>query len=508
VRAALRAAIAPGLCILALVAGIIAPRATAAQEVVIRDMGQGRAGRWLRSALAAPHVLIRADSAHPAVLARDTTYNETVIVVGGPAEVASTVHGEVIVVGGDLYLHPGVNIASRAVAIGGGVYETSLGQVHGGIFSFREFTYRVTTLPNGTLALDYELLEVRDTRLVTLPGFYGVRIPSYDRTNGLSLPFGPTLSFDTARYEVDLLGVYRSQLGVVDPQAEVRGTIGRRLTILLRGGRYTPTNERWIYSDVANSLHMIVSGSDARNYYRADRADALISWMIETSTARITFSGGALAERARSTRPDTGARGGPWTLFERSEPLGRLRPNPHVLAGTITSGIGGLAVEWADQGVTAKLTADVETPFSTPNDSRFVQTTLDAFVGFPTFSTQTVEVESHAIITAGDTAPPQRYSYLGGTGTLPTFDLLQFGGDELFFAEGRYIVPIDRIRIRVLGSPTLTLRYITGGAGVGKLPTLEQNVGARLAISFLRVDYLIDPASHRSNFSLGLSIFR
>jgi hypothetical protein len=220
------------------------------------------------------------------------------------------------------------------------------------------------------------------------------------------------------------------------------------------------------------------------------------------------MSAGALAERARSVRPDTGARGGPWSLLERTEPMARLRPNPHILPGTITSAIGGIVMEWADQGVTANLTADVELPFSTPNDSRFVQTTLDAFVGFPTFSTQSVQAESHAIITAGDTAPPQRYSYIGGAGTLPTFDLLQFGGDELFWAEGRYIIPVDRFRIKYLGSPTFTLRYITGGAGVGKLPTLEQNVGARFALSFLRVDYLIDPASRRSDFSVGLSVFR
>jgi hypothetical protein len=508
VRAVRRVAIALGITFSALMAGTVAPRIANAQTVVIRDMGPGRAGRWLRSALAGPHVIIRADSAHPAVLARDTTYDQTVIVVGGPAEVASTVHGEVIVVGGDLFLHPGVNIASRAMAIGGGVYETSLGQVHGGIFSFREFTYRVTTLPDGTLALDYELTEVRDTRVVTLPGFFGVRIPSYDRSNGLSLPFGPTLAFDTARYELDLLGVYRSQLGVVDPQAEVRGTIGRRLTVQLRGGRYTMTNDQWIFGDIPNSLHMIASGSDARNYYRADRADAQLLWVLESSTARFTINAGALAERARSVRPDTGARGGPWSMFEREEPMGRLRPNPHILPGTITSGIGGAAMEWADQGVTANLAADVEVPFSTPDQSRFVQTTLDAFVGFPTFSTQSVQIESHAIITAGDSAPPQRYSYLGGAGTLPTFELLQFGGDELFWAEGRYIIPIDRFRIRYLGSPTLTLRYITGGAGVGKLPNLEQNVGARFALSFLRVDYLIDPASRRSDFSIGLSVFR
>lgn len=507
-RVARRAALCLGLATSILAASAASPRPASAQTVVIRDMGPGRAGRWLRSALAEPHIIIRADSAHPARLRRDTTYDRNVIVIGGPAEVASTVRGQVIVVGGDLYLHPGVNISSRAIAIGGGVYETSLGAVHGGVFSFREFTYRVAALPDATLALDYELTEVRDTRVLTLPGFFGVRLPSYDRTNGLSLPIGPTLSFDTARYEVDLLGVYRSQLGVVDPQTEVLGTIGRRLTIDLRAGRYTETNDSWIYGDVANSMAMLFVGNDARNYYRADRADARVSWVLETSTAQFTLSAGALAERARSVRPDSGALGGPWSLFERNERMGRLRPNPRILPGTISSALGGFVMQWADQGVSANLQADVELPFSTPNASHFVQTTLDAAVGFPTFSTQSVQIESHAIITAGDTAPPQRYSYIGGSGTLPTFDLLQFGGDELFFAEGRYIIPIDRVRIRFLGSPTVTLRYITGAAGVGKLPTLEQNVGARFAISFLRIDYLIDPASKRTNFSVGLSVFR
>ena len=500
-------------CLLARVVALCALVAGAAttahsQNVVIRDLGPGRAGRWLRSALAGPHVIIRADSAHPARLARDTTYDRTVIVIGGPAEVASTVRGDVIVVGGDLFLHPGVDISSRAVAIGGGVYTTALGIVRGGTYPFREFTYRVVVLPDGTLALDYELTEVRDTRVVTLPGFFGVRIPTYDRTNGVSLPFGPTLAIDTARYELDLLAVYRSQLGDVDPQAELRGTIGRRLTVTTRAGRYTETNERWIYGDIANSFTTLGFGSDARNYYRADRADARGAYTLEGELARVTMSAGGLAERARSARPDTGAVGGPWSLFGRRDLKKMLRPNPRILPGTITSALAGVSVEWADQGMTATASADVEVPLSTPGDARFVQTTVDALVGFPTFGTQRVEIESHALVTAGDTAPPQRYSYLGGAGTLPTFDLLEFGGDQLLFAEGRYIIPVDRIRIRYLGSPTFTARYIVGGAGVGKLPSLEQNVGARVAISLIRVDYLVDPSSRKSVFSLGLSLFR
>lgn len=479
-----------------------------AQTVQIRDLGPGRAGRWLRDALRGPHVLLRSDSANPIALRRDTTYGATVIVIGGPATVASRVLGDVIVVGGDLFLHPGVDITGRAVAIGGGVYETTLGRVGGGVYANREYTYRVTSLPEGAIALDYERLEVRDVRVVTLPGFFGVRIPTYDRSDGLSFPAGPTFSFDTARIEVDALLTYRSQLGEVDPGLTTRASIGRRLTVDATAGRVTMSNDRWIYGDIANSLMTLATGTDTRNYYRADRAEARLSYRFESATSTLTVGAGALGERARSVRPDTGARGGPWSLFGRRSVEHMLRPNPRVVSGTIASSLGAARLEWADQGVSATGSAFVEVPWTAPADRRFVQTTVDATVAFPTFGPQSVELESHAVLTAGDTAPPQRYAYLGGTGTLPTFETLEFGGDELFFLEGRYIIPLEHIQIRFLGSPTVTLRYITGAAGVGRLPPLEQNVGARFAISLLRVDFLIDPASRETKLTAGISVFR
>lgn len=484
-----------------------AQAAKSGPRVFVRDAGPGRAGRWLREALEAPHLLLQSDSLHPAELPRDSTYATTVIVLG-PARVASTVHGDVIVVGGDLFLRPGVRIDGRAVAIGGGVYWTSLGTVGRGRFPFPEFTYASTTLPNGSIALDYLALEKRDTRLVVLPGIYGLRIPSYDRTDGLSIPFGPTFRFDTARIEVDPLVVYRSQLGTIDPRLDVRATFGRRLTLEGSAGRVTMTNEKWIYGDFSNSIGTLIAGADARNYYRANRAEARAAYRWEGRTTQLTVLAGGLGERASSIRPDTGARGGPWSLFGRHDELRILRPNPRIHPGTIASAVGGAQIEFEDQMVTARLTAETEVPFTTPDDERFVQTTIDGRVGFPTFKTQRLEIESHAVLTAGDTAPPQRFAYLGGRGTLPTFDLLEFGGDQLFFVEGRYIIPVDRIRIRYLGSPTFILRYMTGGAAIGEFPTLEQNVGVRLAISLVRIDYIVDPASNRHQFSVGFSVFR
>jgi hypothetical protein len=162
--------------------------------------------------------------------------------------------------------------------------------------------------------------------------------------------------------------------------------------------------------------------------------------------------------------------------------------------------------------VAAEVTGDAEyAPRSLdrePYASAFTQVTLGSRVSFPTFGSQHFELFAHALLTAGDTAPPQRWSYVGGPGTLPTFELLQFGGDQLLFVESQYVIPIDRVVIKVLGTPTVGLRHMLGSAGVGRLPALEQNLGVRLTVGFFRADYVIDPATDERDLSFALAFFR
>ena len=82
------------------------------------------------------------------------------------------------------------------------------------------------------------------------------------------------------------------------------------------------------------------------------------------------------------------------------------------------------------------------------------------------------------------------------------------GGDRLLYAESHYVIPLERFPLPFLGPPELTLRHQIGGAGVGRLPTLVQNIGARVAISYLRIDYAIDPASRKHEFGVSLSATR
>jgi hypothetical protein len=88
---------------------------------------------------------------------------------------------------------------------------------------------------------------------------------------------------------------------------------------------------------------------------------------------------------------------------------------------------------------------------------------------------------------------------------LPTFDLLEFGGDELLFFENRYNIPIDRLTYPIFGRPVVTIRHMLGAAGPGKLPEFEQNLGVRLTFFLARVDWTIDPASGEDEVSLGVA---
>ena len=90
---------------------------------------------------------------------------------------------------------------------------------------------------------------------------------------------------------------------------------------------------------------------------------------------------------------------------------------------------------------------------------------------------------------------------MGGAGTLATVDLLALGGDHLLFLQGDYMIPLEIIKLPIVGNPFIGLRYAVGNAGVGELPSLIQNLGVGIGASFLRVDFSFDPASNRSPFS-------
>ena len=253
----------------------------------------------------------------------------------------------------------------------------------------------------------------------------------------------------------------------------------------------------------------------SRNYFRASRAEAILARRWEGASWTLEPRIGGRVEKSSSVRPDSAAQGGPFSFLNRKDRDDRLRPNPPVQGGRIASGLGGVDLQWEDQGIVAHARADVEVGrwsggnrVDSASASTFGQTTIDGTVTFPTFGTQTFRFDAHAVFTSHGTTPRQRWAYLGGPGTLPTLDLLELGGDQLLYFDARYNIPITAVALPLGGSPVLTLREAVGGAAPGRIPTLQQATGFRVSLSVIYVEFLVDPVRRRWHTGAGISVAR
>ena len=484
-------------------------RTTAAQQprVVVSDAGPGPIGRYLTEVLAKSDT--RVLTGDTVAITKDSVYPGSVVVIGRLVTLTGRIQGDLVVVGGDLFVKPGGQIDGEGIAIGGGAYGSLLGRARGGLTSHRDFTFDATR-SNGAVELRYreQYVGATPTRVVSLPGAYGLRLPTYDRSQGVSLPVGPTVTLAGGRIIVDPRLAYRSQIGKVDPSVTALLKTGRKFWFSGYAGRETRSNEAWITGTFSNSISSILFGRDTRNWYRATAGELSANRMFESPTMTSVYHLGGQIEEATSARPDSSPTGGPWSILGRKSTKGMLRLNPQIRGGTITSVVGGADFRWTAGDVKARLDLDVEVPTSTSTGEKFVQGTIDGQIAFPTFGLQRYRLEAHGILTRGDTAPGQRMGYLGGSGTLPTEDLLVFGGDELLFLESRYEIPVPSVRLPLLGSPTVMFRHILGAAGIQTLPDLTQIVGIRLSVPFVRAQVLMDTKTRKSEFSVGLSLTR
>lgn len=497
---------------LLVLAAAVCPGIVEAQpQVRIVDQGRGGSGRVLATALAAPHRLVEPDSSW-FILPGEEQEERGLVILGRTAAIEGTVQGDVVVVGGDLFVRPGARISGRALAIGGGVYPSTLAVVTRGTQSFRDETFTITRTASG-YDLAWRSRYADATAALTFPGVRGLRVPAYDRVNGVSVPFGPTLTFARGRGEATALATYRSDLGKVDPALRATLEVGP-VRVSARAERGTFSNEGWIWPDYLNSASTLVLGRDTRNHYRADRAELMAHRRWSTATMEIEPLIGMRGERSWAVGPSAGERRGPWSILGRTDTReGMYRPNPYVPTLDALSALAGAAATWESAGVRLRARTVAERSLllsaaATADPESFTQLTSDVTIGFLTFGQHEYEMDVHWVATPGGRAPPQRFSWLGGSGTLPFLDLLEQGGGELLFVDQRYSVPLTTVRLGMLGSPTLQLRHRLGSAGPAGLPDLEQAVSVGAQAALVRVELQVDPATGDTRVSFGLSLAR
>lgn len=474
------------------------------RPAVVRDLGPGIAGRLLRSTLARPHLLVVAPDGG-LVLGRALRVDGTLVVVG-TTRLAATVRGDVVVLG-DLYLRPGALVEGRAIAIGGRIMPSALATVRGGTSAYPALAFAARPEPADTLGLTVRALDPVDVSSVTLPGVVGLRVPSYTRVDGAVLTFGPEVRLDTGRVRIEPLVTYRSHLGAIDPGLVATAELTRRTALELRAARGTFTNDAWIRGDIINSALTLGVGLDVRNYYRADRGELALTRRYETTRHVVEPFVGALVERAWSVARDSGARSVPYSILNRDDPEGVRRLNPAVTGGRLASAFAGARWRTEADQVRGDLTVRVEQGVAVARGEPFTQGTVDADLSMPGFRDHRIALFAHAVGTLGPAVPTQRFAYLGGSGTIPSLLLLAQGGAQLVWLESRYTVPVPAVRVPFAGTPTVMLRHIVGGAGAERLPALTQNLGIRVSVALLRLDYTFDPSGRgRRDFSIGVGL--
>jgi hypothetical protein len=349
---------------------------------------------------------------------------------------------------------------------------------------------------------------------VEFPLGLGLHVPSYDRVNGLSLPFGPSVTIGDSRVVIEPTVTYRSHLGNLDPLLRASWNVtDSNLVLSVIGERGTFTNDKWIRSDLVNSLASLGAGDDSRNYYRADRAEGRLSYSIPVPAGIVQTFAGARFENAWSTGWRAGERRGPYSFFGRhNERNGIDRPNPLIDRGHVGSALVGVGGTFEKGPVRSDVHVHGEfawhTPFDTPSGADFQQYTFNQEGRISTFGRQHLFLNLHGVTTSGGATPLQRYAYLGGAGTLATVDMLAMGGDRMYFLDAAYVIPVPIVDLPLIGGPFIAPRYMIGAAGVREFGVPTTNVGVRVGFGPLCIDYLVDPRSHDHDFGVGLSFSR
>lgn len=467
-----------------------------AQEVRVEGAADSRAVRIAREILAAGNYL-RMD--RDTVLPASFRAAGDLVVVDADVRLEGTVEGRVAVLGGVLFVRPGARVVGPIVNLGGEVYPSGLAQVGEVVEAEPELRVGVE--------FDTAGARVRVALPERGPSFrpFGVRLPTYDRVDGLTLAAGPALLFtgDPDGPRVDAWVSYHTARSSFGGGASAGAPLGR-WRLEARVERTTFTNERWARGDLVNTAGSLFLANDQRDYWESDRAAVTLS----RARGEALIAGehawqprvGVMAMRDRSLRNRE-----PWSLFGDFD-----RDNPAVDELEWASAVVGTGFRWV--GSTSAFTGDamVERALPVLDEADFTQWTVDGLWTMQALYLHQIGVRFRALGTlGGEPALRQRRTILGGVPTLPTFGTGEFRGDRLAYVRSTYGIPLPRrLELPFLGPPTLRFTHAAGMAWTtgAPMPDWAQNLGAGIVFSLASAELFIDPAGDGFDPTLTLAV--
>jgi hypothetical protein len=474
----------------ALLVSLAAGRADA-QEIHISGDDHSPAAELARQILARRNYLrLDRDTVLPAA------FHATgdVVVYDADVRLEGQIDGSVAVIGGDLFIRPRAVIRGDIANLGGGVYTSSLAT-----------TGRIVQTAPGTNVAIAGDTAVDDTsqyaaRIIAPPrpavfGFTLRPLPTYDRVNGvtLTLPLRVLLARNDSGPRIDAWAAYRFE-NPDRPGGGVRVTVPlgfQNVRASVEASRATRTNDAWQRGDLSNSVSVLLTGRDYRDYYDADVLRAMVFRPVGkpliAGEGWLNPMAGVQWSSDRSLRAKH--------VFSVSASHDKDRPNPPVLDGHILSAFAGAEVRLV--GRLSQLTADAQVERSIPgaSDADFTQLVGETRYTATAFRTHTVSVYLRGATSFAGDAPPQRYEILGGPATIPTLAVGHYRGDHLAFVDGRYGIPLP-VQVPFLGVPSVQAAYVAGAAWTGgRSPRWTQNIGYGLAFRFATLLLYTDPTT-------------
>lgn len=424
----------------------------------------------------------------------------SVLVLQATLILEGTVSGDLVEVAANVFLRPSARVAGDVVNIAGGLYPSALARIGGESIDEPLAPYRLTRTGSTWL-----IEGIRHVSHIKLDGFMGLHIPTYERVNALGLRWGAAyLSSPDTMAQTRLHGWagYMSGRGALEGGGEFSWRRDRT-RVEVGAADETVTNDRWIRGDLSNSLSFLWDADDYRNYYLTRRAFLHLSRDFGVAERGFTLALRGQIEDDRSLHTTSA-----WTLFGGDD----ARFNPPIDDGVISGLRAGIDGRWVGRRLAWAGAGDIETAGHTlGGDFSFNRFRLLGNFGMDAFANQALLLRWYfqGPIFGTGSLPRQRWSILGGTGTLPTYDIGEFRGDRVAFVETRYVIPLPRRwELRLLGRPDLELAHAIGNAWTeGTRPDLIQNIEARLQFSFIYFRIATDPLHPSDQFKAdaGLS---
>lgn len=484
-----------------------------AQEVRLEGGARDAATRVLRDILERDRFLLLA---RDTILPDDFRAPGDLIIVNADVRIEGEVKGAVAVIEGAFFIRPGARVEGPIAGIGGGIYPSGLAAV--GDTVYVPLTYDIEVVERarapgeGVRAAGERNFEVRisppEPVYLVLPWPYGLRPPAYNRVDGLTLGWGPRLRI-AGREDGPILAPWvtlRTARGEFGGGVNLDVPVGAGIHAIVRAASETRTHESWIRGDLANTLAALTFASDLRNYHHSESISLSLARPNDIPLIAGEF---AISPRItyRASRDESLATRDPWVLFGDADDW---RPNPPVEPGTVVSIIGGAELRWQGASTSFRGDASVERAWEGPGDFAFTRWSVEGGWTMEALWNHRISVFAKAFGVPGDEpAPPQRWSFIGGTGTLPTFDVAEFRGDHLVFIESTYRIPIPIFDLPILGPPALEAMHAIGTAWVTgtDAPPWEQNLGLGIHFPFLTVGLYVDPATEFAPaVNVGLSL--